>query len=78
MVLKNVYQQAGIALALPDPTPPQRKEEDYSRGRIFLRSLLEGYVNGDDRSAPGLRKRYQGAFDHLRTALSARSISRVS
>ncbi len=65
--LKNVYQQAGIALALPDPTPPQRQEEDYSRGRIFLRSLLDGLaVNWDDRSAPGLRKRYQGAFDHLK------------
>lgn len=65
--LKNLYQQAGVALALPDPTRPQRKEEDYYPGRQYLRGLLDGLaVNWDEKSAPGLRKRYQSAFNRMK------------
>jgi hypothetical protein len=65
--LKNIYQQAGVALALPDPTRPQRKEEDYYPGRAFVRQLLDGLaVNWDERTAPELRKRYQTIFNRMK------------
>jgi len=67
-VLKSTYQQAGLALALPDRDPPQSDDDEqrYSPKRAILKELLSGLqVNWTDRDGERLREQYRRAFRGL-------------
>ncbi|HVN54467.1 MAG TPA: hypothetical protein VMT46_09060 [Anaerolineaceae bacterium] len=62
--LKNVYQEAGLTLGLPDETDGESdKEHQRSPRRLFMQSLLSGLaVNWNDESGERLRKQYRDGF----------------
>lgn len=64
--IKSIYQQAGLALGLPDRSADLQGEERYSPNRQFLQALLSGLeVNWNADLGEGLRDAYRAGFGQL-------------
>lgn len=64
--LKSMYQQAGVALGLPDRTPFPQEEKRDSPNREFIKGLLSGLeVNWSKDLAERLRGKYRDDFGRL-------------
>lgn len=73
-VIKANYQEASIALALPerDPRPDDDDDQRHSTGRLILKGLLSGLaVNWNDREGERLRAIYRDNFKRLSSLRAA-------
>ena len=66
-VIKATYQEASVALALPERDPrPDDDDQHHSRRRYLLKSMLSGLaVNWNDREGNRLRDAYRRNFKGL-------------
>jgi hypothetical protein len=64
--LKSMYQEASVALGLPDRNAGKTQDQRESAYRQFIKGLLSGLeVNWSDEAGERLRKAYRDSFGHF-------------